>query len=95
MNEPQPEKLTRDEAKVLYEANLLTGKFRNYYKYSFYYDAGNEDVSVILSFGGDHDNIYRFKVDDKPFAFPPTLIEAEEQYNYIQVEDKKTGKKYD
>jgi len=56
-------KITKDELNKLFKERGL--KFRNYYKYSFYFESYYPDVgiTVIAEVGGNSDDIYRLDIE--------------------------------
>ena len=55
------EQISRDEAIEIYGDIVV--KFSSYYKYSFTFSGSRDGVTIALSLGGDHNDIYKLSVD--------------------------------
>lgn len=77
--------LTKEE--VLEKLKGVKLKFSSYYKYSFSFRGENENYKISISYGGDHNDIYRYTVSaDKEIP-----IEEAINFSFVQVTDKNTN----
>lgn len=85
----------REKVKTFYDSNDKPElSFESYYKYSFGFRGENGVMSVYVNYRGSSDDIYRFGVDNKPFAAPETFDALTENYNFAIVVNKATDEEF-
>ena len=70
-------------------------RFRDYYKYTFYFVAEDERLRMIIAYGGNADNIYRFGVHGGNEIEDFSDMKLYDDFHYWRIEDKKNGNKID
>ncbi len=88
--------MKKEQAQEFYDeyAEDLKLTFSSYYKYEFTFTGEIEDMRVVVSMGGDSDDIYRLSVDTNYFKAPRTFGELVDQYRFVQIINTKTGEDY-
>ena len=89
--------LSEEEAKELFEkeSDDLKIAFSSYYKYNFSFSGETENFTICCATGCQgSDDIYKYSVDTTPIKVPKTIEELKEDYKYVYIIEKSTGRKY-